>query len=186
MKLYLLRHEEHDLGDASFYSSLNSDGLDCANKLKYTLEYHNINLLFCSPFKRTLLTIKPYCEMKNLLVNIDYSLYDVNVESKRDLLPSDDEYILKNMFYISFTKFNDIKKDNGFERSQGFLNYLLTNYKDLNFNILLITHGEIIKNIVNKEDFKIPPMGGLVCLDTDNNTVEKVNYCEKTVRFENK
>ena len=76
MKLYLLRHDERALDDISFYSPLIPHGLDCANKLKYTLDYHNINLIFCSPFKRTLQTVKPYCDMKNLKLNIEYSLYE--------------------------------------------------------------------------------------------------------------
>lgn len=38
MRIYLLRHEERDLSDPTFYSSLTDKGLDLSNKLKYTLD----------------------------------------------------------------------------------------------------------------------------------------------------
>ena len=43
MKLYFLRHEKRDIGDARFYSPLLTDGLRDANNLKPVLNKLNIN-----------------------------------------------------------------------------------------------------------------------------------------------
>ena len=114
MKLYFLRHEKRDIGDARFYSPLLTDGLRDANNLKPVLNKLNINLIFASPFKRVLQTIKPYCDMRNMKVNIEYSLYeqiyhhethDVKFDEndfRKDLKLSDPEYYLKDTNYTSF------------------------------------------------------------------------------------
>ena len=76
MKIYLLRHEKRSMLNPTFYSPLLVEGLEDANKLKYLLDKENINLIFSSPFKRVLQTIKPFCDMKKTNVNIEYSLYE--------------------------------------------------------------------------------------------------------------
>lgn len=191
MKLYLLRHDERALDDISFYSPLIPHGLDCANKLKYTLDYYNINLIFCSPFKRTLQTVKPYCDMKNLKLNIEYSLYeklnninDTLIKKKYDLLPSDEEYYLKNLDYVSYLSLNDLKlDDDSFERSINFMQSIINTYKDIDVNILFVTHSAIIKNIINNKKYTTLPMGGLILYNYKTQDYIPINYNEKRVRF---
>jgi 2,3-bisphosphoglycerate-dependent phosphoglycerate mutase len=175
MKLYLLRHEKRAIDNPSFYSPLLELGLIDADKLKHILNDLNINLIFSSPFKRVLQTIKPYCDMKNLNVNIEYSLYeqiyyhethkikfDKN-EYKKDLKNSDSEYYLKNNEYISYLPLDKIEftKDT-ISRSNNFLRYIINKYKNTNKNILLATHGGIILDMINRGDSEFPPMGGLL------------------------
>ena len=76
MKIYLLRHEIRDMYDPSFYSPLLDAGLKNAQVLSTILDKQDINLIFSSPFKRVLQTVQPYCDMRNLKVNIEYSLYE--------------------------------------------------------------------------------------------------------------
>lgn len=191
MKLFLLRHEERALDDISFYSPLLPHGLDCANKLKYTLENYQINLIFCSPFKRTIQTIKPYCDMKNIKLNIEHSLYekldnidDIMVKQKHDLLSSSEEYYLKNLDYVSYLSLNDLKlDDDAFERSINFLQSITSLYKDVNVNILFVTHSAIIKNMINSKNYKTLPTGGLILYDYETQSYTPINYNEKKVRF---
>lgn len=185
MKLYLLRHEERSLDDISFYSPLLDHGKDCANKLKYTLKNHNISVIFCSPFKRTMQTIEPFCNMTDLKVNIEYSLYEkldnhIDQITKMNLLETDEEYYLINKDYQSFLNYEDLDlEDDGFNRTTNFLQEIIKKYKYTNENILFVTHSAIIKYIVNNSSFKPPPMGGLLTYDFITHTYSVVNYVEK-------
>ncbi len=76
MKIYLLRHEIRDLKNPTFYSPLLNQWLRNAQKLKYTLKYIDFDIIYSSPFKRVLQTVKPYCDLSNKKVNIEYSLYE--------------------------------------------------------------------------------------------------------------
>jgi len=175
MKLYLLRHEKRAIDNPSFYSPLLEEGLIDADKLKHILNDLNINLIFSSPFKRVLQTIKPYCDMKKLNVNIEYSLYeqiyyhethkfkfDKN-DYKKDLKNSDSEYYLKNNEYISYLPLDKIEftKDTML-RSNNFLRYIINKYKNTDINILFATHGGIILDMINRDESEFPPMGGLL------------------------
>ena len=175
MKLYLLRHEKRAIDNPSFYSPLLEEGLIDADKLKHILNDLNINLIFSSPFKRVLQTIKPYCDMKKLNVNIEYSLYeqiyyhethkfkfDKN-DYKKDLKNSDSEYYLKNNEYTSYLPLDKIEftKDTVI-RSNNFLRYIINKYKNTDINILFATHGGIILDMINRDESEFPPMGGLL------------------------
>ena len=59
MKIYLLRHEDRTQ-DATFFSPLTKQGLENSVKLIKDLEKSNINIVYSSPFIRTLQTIHPY------------------------------------------------------------------------------------------------------------------------------
>ncbi len=175
MKLYLLRHEKRAIDNPSFYSPLLEEGLIDADKLKHILNDLNINLIFSSPFKRVLQTIKPYCDMKKINVNIEYSLYeqiyhhethkfkfDKN-DYKKDIKNSDSEYYLKNNEYISYLPLDKIEftKDTML-RSNNFLRYIINKYKNTDINILFATHGGIILDMINRGESEFPPMGGLL------------------------
>lgn len=82
MKLILLRHEERTY-DISFYSELTEKGimgsLELSKKIKRFGAEHGFNkidIIYCSPFIRTLQTIYPLCKKLNRKVNIEYGLYE--------------------------------------------------------------------------------------------------------------
>jgi broad specificity phosphatase PhoE len=56
MKIYILRHEKRP-ADCSFFVPLSEEGLKDSIKLVPRLKKCNINLIFSSPFIRTLQTI---------------------------------------------------------------------------------------------------------------------------------
>ena len=179
MKIYVLRHEIRDLKDPTFYSPLLSNGVKNSENLKDILNKLNINLIFSSPFKRVLQTIKPYCDIKNINVNIEYSLYEQifihdNVDDiyqfdksnfRKHLLPKDAEYYLKNKHYRSYLPLNKIEYNNNTkERADNFIHYIIKKYKNTTHNILLATHEGIVQDILDNYDHF--PMGG-VCLFYD-------------------
>ena len=188
MKLYLLRHEIRNLRNPTFYSPVLPEGLKNAENLKTLLDKKNINLIFSSPFKRVLQTVKPYCDMKNMKVNMEFSLYeqiyyhtdvDINFDKddfRKDIKPSDDEYYLKNKNYKSYLPLSKIEftKD-AKKRANDFVNYIINKYKDTDCNIVLASHGGLISQILDVEDRY--PMGGL-CLYYDG-----VRKCNKPINF---
>tara|TARA_B100000902_G_C27112833_1_gene814524 strand:+ start:157 stop:723 length:567 start_codon:yes stop_codon:yes gene_type:complete len=188
MKLYLLRHEIRNLRNPTFYSPLLPEGLKNAEKLKFILSNEKINLVFSSPFKRVLQTVKPFCDMKNMKVNIEFSLYeqiyyhtdiDINFDKndfRKDLKPSDDEYYLKNINYKSYLPLNQIEftKDTK-RRGNDFINYIINKYKDTNYNIVLASHGGLISQILDIDDRY--PMGGLcLCYDGERRCNKPINF----------
>ena len=190
MKIYVLRHEIRDLKNPTFYSPLLSSGLENSEILKGILNKYNINLIFSSPFKRVLQTVKPYCDMKNIHVNIEYSLYEQifihdNVDNiyqfdknnfRKRLLPNDAEYYLKNKHYKSYLPLNRINYNNNTkERAIKFMNYIIKKYKNTEHNILLATHEGIIQDLLdNYEPF---PMGGLyLCYDSGHKVCMPINF----------
>ena len=192
MKLYLLRHEKRAIDNPSFYSPLLENGLIDADKLKYILDDFNINIIYSSPFKRVLQTVKPYCDMKKMQVNIEYSLYEqiYHHEShrikfnkndfKKDIQETDPEYYLKNNDYVSYVPLDNIEfTENTVMRSTNFLKYIINKYKDTDLNILFATHGGIILDMVNGKDSDFPPMGGLLLYyDGIQKYVKPINYCK--------
>ena len=184
MKIYLLRHEIRDLKDPTFYSPLLKQGLVNAQKLKYTLKNINFDIIFSSPFKRVLQTIKPYCNLEDKKVNIEYSLYEqiynhanatVNFDRNNfrlDLKPSDEEYYLKNLSYRSYLPLSKIEFTKNTEaRARNFLNHIIEKYKDTDRNILIASHGGIIAQMLGIEDRY--PMGGLcICYENSNKSLQ--------------
>ena len=73
MKLYILRHEDRTQ-DCSFFSPLTLVGLNNSKKLAEHLKKENINLIFSSPFIRTLQTVQPYVKETKISINLEYSL----------------------------------------------------------------------------------------------------------------
>lgn len=187
MKIYLLRHEKRSMLNPTFYSPLLVEGLEDANKLKYLLDKENINLIFSSPFKRVLQTIKPFCDMKKTNVNIEYSLYErITCHSHHKikfdknnfhlkLLESDEEYYLMNQEYESFLNLEDVKYgDDSKSRALNFLNFVKEKYKSQDVNILFATHAGLIDDITKDGQ---PHMGSLT-LHCENDKILNlpINY----------
>jgi len=115
MKIYILRHENRTQ-DCSFFSPLTELGLNNSNKLISLLNDLNINIIYSSPFIRTLQTIKPYILYNKKNINIEYGLSEIHhpdIIAKKAvgiLLP---EYIAKsfnyNCNYVSIINHTDIK-----------------------------------------------------------------------------
>lgn len=73
MKIILLRHEDRP-ESAAFLTSLTATGR--ANASKLANELADVDLVFASPFLRTVQTIYPYCLRRGKKINIENALYE--------------------------------------------------------------------------------------------------------------
>ena len=176
MRIILLRHEERG-EDIGFYSNLTEEGINRSYKLPDRLKLLNIDIIFSSPFIRTLQTIYPYGET----VNIEYGLYEYMHH----------EYFSVNRWYYTVDNVTDgnlsgiinrdyksvISKDdfivledeeNLEKRVIKFINYLKDNYQDK--TVLLVTHKAVVNKIKDLYLEKTPlsndfEMGYFECID---------------------
>lgn len=161
-KLFLLRHEKRHKS-ISFCSSLTEEGLlNAKNIIVSRLQNLNIKVIYCSPFRRTLQTILPFCEATGIKVNLEWTL----VES----MPLDptifDEFRhIINENYVSFTPYqyphdeNIISFDPIKQRCQKFIKSL-----NLSHNILLVTH--------------LPVINAILSINNDNQSIDMFSHRE--------
>jgi 2,3-bisphosphoglycerate-dependent phosphoglycerate mutase len=158
MKIYILRHEDRTQ-DCTFFSPLSEVGLRNAKRLVQVLKDNNINLIFSSPFIRTLQTVNPYLKETNQLVNIEYGLSEIH---HQDIIPpksvglSLPEYMAKhynyNSNYNSFIKHNEIKYPENIKDLQNrmikVIKYIIMNYYKTELNILIVTHQSLCDTMI--------------------------------------
>lgn len=169
MKIYILRHEDRPQ-DCTFFSPLTEIGLRNAKRLIPVLKENNINLIFSSPFIRTLQTVNPFLKETNQTVNIEYGLSEIHhpdiipPKSVGLILPG---YLAKhynyNPEYISFIKHNEIKYPENTKDCQNrmmkVIKHIIGKYYKTNLNILIVTHQglcDTMIKIINKfsSDYK--------------------------------
>ena len=143
-----------------FFSPLTQKGLENSIELIDKLRENKINLIFSSPFIRTLQTIYPYSEKYKVNINLEYSLAEFQHDEiipKRSYTVRLPEYLAKDFNYNSEynsefepenfnypEKIEDIKK-----RVKRFFSNMIRNYHDKDVNILIVTH-QLPCNILSK------------------------------------
>ena len=156
MKLYILRHEDRTQ-DCSFFSPLTLLGLENSNKLVPYLKKEHINIIFSSPFIRTLQTVYPYLKETGAHVNIEYSLSELHhsdIIAKKSAGIYIPEYIAEafnyNPSYKSLIEPTDINypEINVKQRIKKFITHILLNYHVTEDNILLVTHESVCLSIL--------------------------------------
>ena len=159
MKIFVLRHERRG-SDHSFDVSLNEEGLMRRHNLKNDSENIGITKVFSSPYKRTIQTVEPFPESKNMKINLEYSLYesltdDLDGSNIRDIDQNIYCYNRVNHNYQSFLKkdelnygelYDDIK-----DRTRNYLEWIKDNDELKNDNILLVTHMTTLNSILNRQ-----------------------------------
>lgn len=130
MKIIILRHAQRD-DSHHFFTSLNDEGEKRALALK-TLLPPDIDLIYCSPFIRTVDTIFPYCDEHCKKIRIEYSLY----KRCTDL-------------HFNYTNYKHTKKEL-LEHKFNVINIINKNYKSrlLSSNIILNPTDNNIRNNV--------------------------------------
>ena len=191
MRLFVMRHCERNLMDCGFESPLLPIGIHNAKNLYSQMNFLNIDTIYSSPFLRTIQTVDFYSKIKNIPINIDYSLvefvspidkyrmksiynYIIPISWKKNFIIKTENMLVNN--YDINESFNDCIK-----RVYNFLVYIIEKYKYTKKNILLVSHMSIvniiiglIENNINMETFKIDkvyPMG----LITELNILNKNN-----------
>lgn len=169
MKLILLRHEKRE-DYPGFYSNLTSDGLKDSIKLEKKLNKIDIDIIFCSPFIRTIQTIYPYSFKNNKKINIEYALHEYKhnpyflfeneIYSIKDIKDKNLTTIINNNYKSKFSKndFNIIFLENEEHlqfRLNIFLRYLFNNKNLKDKTILLVSHKGVINRIKKTLGFDI-------------------------------
>ena len=106
-----------------------------------------------------------YSKMKNIPINIDYSLAEFVLPHEKYLMYSVNNYIIPeewkknfniNMLTMIHNKYNtkEIKED-CIERVYKFINHIKNKYINTNKNILIITHMSIVNIILHLSSNKI-------------------------------
>lgn len=167
MKIYILRHEDRPQ-DCSFFVPLTELGLENSFKIAEKLKEEKINLIFSSPFIRTLQTIYPYVKDTNNNINLEYGLSEFH---HPDIIPAKavgislPEYLSKsfryNPDYKTIIKPTDItypeKNKDVNTRTKRVLRDIISKYYETNNNIILVSHQNTcnaILQIVNSESEK--------------------------------
>jgi alpha-ribazole phosphatase len=164
MKLILLRHEERDMSDPRFFTELTIKGKENTIHLVEQLSKENIDVIFSSPFLRTLQTIYPYANHFDKKINVEYGLYEyihnpifhINnwYHSIIEYQNNDQFYYINNIINQNYKSIIQ-KKDFTILENQQFLenriilffDYLRTNYHDK--TVLLVSHMATINMIKN-------------------------------------
>tara|TARA_B110000908_G_C10266319_1_gene464340 strand:+ start:1482 stop:2093 length:612 start_codon:yes stop_codon:yes gene_type:complete len=163
MKIYILRHEDRTM-DCTFFSPLTQKGLENSIDLISKLRESEINLIFCSPFIRTLQTIYPYSEKYKINLNLEYSLAEFQHDElipKRSYSVRLPEYLANdfnyNNSYVSEFEPEDFKYPEKIEdvkkRVKKFFQNMIRNYHDKKVNILIVTH-QLPCNILSKLSYE--------------------------------
>ena len=95
MKIILLRHEERNILNPSYFTPLTENGIKNSVFLVDKLKKYKIHKIYCSPFLRTIQTIYPYAIHINKKIRLDYGLY---------------EYIHNPFFLFDFQWFHNISE----------------------------------------------------------------------------
>jgi broad specificity phosphatase PhoE len=197
MKLFILRHEDRTM-DATMFSPLTKEGLDNSIKLIEKINKCDIDIIFSSPFIRTLQTVLPYSKSKKININIEHSLSEIQhphlipVKSYQINLPI---YIAEQFNYNpNYTSYLDpahhiYPEDEKCvcNRVKKFISKLINEMIDTKHNILIVTH-QIVCNCLLKlatkqlKDINIEttynyPKGGITKIfDTNEWLFEPINW----------
>ena len=133
-----------------FSTNLTPQGFKQAESLVNKLTNLKIDIVFCSPFIRTVDTIFPYINENNILLNLENSLMeylDLDIHTKESIQYDFNTYKqniqpIINKNYTSFLPLENVKiheiEEQLHKRTSNFLNFLKHNYN--NKNILLVSH----------------------------------------------
>lgn len=149
MKLYVVRHGETMMNVLKLVNGHNEIGLNIKGKMQASraaqaMEKEHVDLVFCSPLKRT----KQTCNIinsKNIDVIYEPRLKERNARSKQ--FTSENNIVMSEWYDIN----KDVlyKDTEGFKsvcsRISEFLKELENKYPDK--SILLVTHGDVCKAI---------------------------------------
>lgn len=191
MKIFVMRHCERNLMDCGFESPLLPIGIHNAKNLYSQMNFMNIDTIYSSPFLRTIQTADFYSKIKNIPINIDYSLAEFLLPIDKYRMKSIYNYEIPNSWKNNFImktdnmlldKYNINEEINDcINRLYNFLTNIIEEHKYTEKNILLVTHMSIVnvilslmENNINIETFDMDkpyPMG----LITELNILNKNN-----------
>lgn len=170
MKLYVMRHGQTDwnvLGKVQGVTDieLNEVGLQQAQNAKQNFNQYDIDLIFCSPLKRTRKTAEIINEDKKIPIIYEEKIVERYFGELEGSKPLEDEIFQKYDFWdyeadIKICQVESVKET--CQRVWGFLEEVKEKYADK--NVLFVTHGGTAKTINSYfegigEDGILPSLG---------------------------
>ena len=191
--IYMIRHAKSMANDNGMFGGitdydLSQEGLMQAEALAEQLNDYEIDKIYCSPLKRAIQTITPTAKMKNMDINIDDGLIEINVGTWEDILrddlrkmyPKENKYIDETEFYTGMTG-----QEETVDVANRMYNAILKIAKDnLNKTIIITSHVVAMRAFLCKI-MNIPfeqtkeKIGNL-----ENTSITKVIYDAETNKFE--
>lgn len=175
MKLYVVRHGETMMNVLKLINGHNEIGLNIkgkmqASKAAHAMENEHIDMVFCSPLKRTKQTCNIIINSKDMDVIYEPRLKERDAKSlqftSENNIKLDEWYdITKDILYKDTEGFKSV-----FERISEFLKELETKYPDK--SILLVTHGDVCKAIYTHY-FKLKNAKEISAFYQDNCEIKK-------------
>lgn len=147
MKIYIVRHGQTKCNKENKYNcrldeDINEMGIEQAKQVREKVKKLNIDLIICSPMKRT----KHTCEIINVN-NIPVIYDDRLIERDGGVLTNTilDEYYFKEYYnYYSDNIVDGLETlPDLFKRTHSFLDEIKEKYHDK--NILIVTHGAVAR-----------------------------------------
>lgn len=191
--IYMIRHAKSIANDSGMFGGitdyeLSQEGLVQAKDLANRLKNYEINKIYCSPLKRAIETITPTANMKNMDINIDNDLREINVgtwenilrDDLRKMYPEENKYIDETEYYTGMAG-----QEETIDVANRMYGTILKIAKDnLNKNIIITSHIVAIRAFLCKI-MNIPfeqtkeKIGNL-----GNTSITKVIYDDETNKFE--
>jgi len=185
MKIYILRHEKrYDSHD--YDTSLTEEGLSNANKLKDVLKKLDLDIIFSSPYKRTIQTVEPFLKESKKKIHIDYalneSLYMDNC--KKNIRPITKDmygYDYINTDYTPVVNYTilDCKESRQTlcDRIKKFYKTVIHSSQLKDKNILVVSHMSPINCFLDRKIMTFYPQGGVSLIYDDDKTIfKKINF----------
>ena len=164
MKLYILRHEDRTQ-DATMFSPLTAEGLKNSVRLIDILKDLEIDIVYSSPYIRTLQTVHPFVKDRNKKINLEYGLCEIQHPS---LIPENSYtvslpiYIAESFNYNPKYKSTLEPENNKYPeneqdvtaRVKKCLSKIMNEHLHTRNNVLIVTHQVVcnaILKIVNKD-----------------------------------
>jgi len=146
--LFFIRHLERT-ENPSFETSLTEKGLQDAKQL--LINTRSLPMVFCSPFKRCIQTMLPYCKNRNIPLYIDYRLYeyvdDPRIKHNKTLqdLPEYKEYCIEsNDNMMESTEDKDIL----ISRAFSFMDDIKEHYS--NIDVIICSHQSTLNALLGR------------------------------------
>lgn len=148
MNIYVIRHGRTNNNDLGLFNGRNDEdindiGIEQAKKVRDTLRKINIDLIICSPMKRTKHTAN-IININNIPIIYDNRLIE---RDTGDITLMPYEIIDREEYWNYYsTKYKNVESISDLlERVSSFINEIRTKYK--NKNILVVTHNGVSRAI---------------------------------------
>ena len=152
MIIYIVRHELR-YHCPTFFTSLTNEGKNNAEKLVKQLNEIDFDIIYSSPFLRTIQTVLPYCKKYDKKLNLEYSLYECTNDKRfnkdnyhqtwtslKAYIPDIENYINHNYYSLIDKIVFPETRDCYINRLFTFVEKIINKYKNTNKKILFVTH----------------------------------------------